>query len=779
MMNARIYIRIFMAILFWGMMPSCTYETIHVGGLDENANVTLTLALGDQAVQVSRATVEDVEPENSISTVDLFFYKANDGESVAPVHIEKEIRSISNGKISFSMPTDKFEELFPNDETTTCQVFAIVNRPAVNGTYNVLPADATVANLKDMVLKTDFTSTQTPFVMHSNGMVTINRTQTNGLNGTIPVKRVAAKIGFELMFPTNVDATLQNKLIVKNGDAIEWTAAPSDVDVKLYFGSSSTKLGSTTNGELFNVDYTTYTDNLSFYTYPTNWGKDESAHTHLMVKVTWTKYGDNSENPETKTSYYEISNLNPGFEYIEQNHYYIIQQSISILGADSEDEAVKLTPCYNVLDWGAAGLSGVLNRNRYLAVDETNVIMNNIVTKKIKFASSDPIDLTKVDVLWDFTGQEQAKNVTLAKITAVSKHTNNNGETEITVTGTGQNSGEIDNDGNIVYTIINTNAPLDENGNSVTHMIDGQNIAIRINTAEKAVTIKIDNTNKIIEISHALDNSMQDGSDFTKYMINFTVQHQDNANFKETIKITQYPMMYIEAKLNSDFGKDGDNNNNTANGYVYINNDNGVSWAGKRPLDVNNTQYNHNPNRYLISISSLANTSDVQQYIIGDPRSTTSTPPTNIYSGTNNTLTTYYPTNDDDTEKMVSPQFMVASSYGLCRNSIDNMEDAKRRCATYQEDGYPAGRWRVPTRAEIQYIIQLSGWKMIPELFNTGIGYWSAQGCVTVDDEGNVTDYTGGGWFSTRVVRCVYDTWHWGTEAPLTGDAKKRFTYMN
>ena len=762
MMNARIYIRIFMAILFLGMMPSCTYETIHVGGLDENANVTLTLALGDQAVQVSRATVEDVEPENSISTVDLFFYKANDGESVAPVHIEKKITSISNGKISFSMPTDKFEELFPNNETTTCKVFAIVNRPAENGTYNVLPADATVANLKNMVLYTDFTSDQTSFVMHSNGMVTINRTQTNGLNGTIPVKRVAAKIGFELMFPTNDDETLQNKLIVKNGNVIEWTAAPSDVDVKLYFGSSSTKLGSTTNGELFNVDYTKYTDNLSFYTYPTNWGNDESAHTHLMVKVVWTKYGGSSNNPDDqKTTFYEISNLNPGFEYIEQNHYYIIQQSISILGADSEDEAVELTPCYNVLDWGAAGLSGVLNRNRYLAVDETNVIMNNIFTKRIKFASSDPIDLTSAEVLWHYAGQEEARNLPM-------------------VTYTNHSISKVNEE---TYTLSSEAAVSD-----VPNRIKGDYV----------VTIKINNTQKYIEISHALDNSMTKGSDFTKYMINFTVQHHDNEMFKESINITQHPMISVEAEKNSDYvsstssGNSYGNGNNKHGGYLIINGyDGSDSWrSSTRWYTIggwNNSFYiNHNPNRYIISISSLANMpngEDDFKFIIGDPRETTVWGvPNDVNKDDNNeSLDYYYRTSRTVAKEMISPEFMVASSYGYCASNITTLDLAEKRCATYQEDGYPAGRWRVPTYAEIKYIVQLSGWGSIPELYNGDQEYWCVNGKVPNSGNTfyeNTTTIKNGG-----RVRCVYDTWYWGTDDRLednpntTANEKMIFTY--
>ena len=44
------------------------------------------------------------------------------------------------------------------------------------------------------------------------------------------------------------------------------------------------------------------------------------------------------------------------------------------------------------------------------------------------------------------------------------------------------------------------------------------------------------------------------------------------------------------------------------------------------------------------------------------------------------------------------------------------------RCAGYQEAGYPAGRWRVPTMAEINYIVQLSGWGVIPSLFSESSG---------------------------------------------------------
>jgi hypothetical protein len=94
--------------------------------------------------------------------------------------------------------------------------------------------------------------------------------------------------------------------------------------------------------------------------------------------------------------------------------------------------------------------------------------------------------------------------------------------------------------------------------------------------------------------------------------------------------------------------------------------------------------------------------------------------------------------------------------------------EARARCATYQEDGYPAGRWRIPTEAEILFVTQLSARNVIPALFSSGYNYWSAQGCVKPNNNtGTVTPSTNNAGF----VRCVYDTWRWGT-AHTSGSEK-------
>ena len=96
---------------------------------------------------------------------------------------------------------------------------------------------------------------------------------------------------------------------------------------------------------------------------------------------------------------------------------------------------------------------------------------------------------------------------------------------------------------------------------------------------------------------------------------------------------------------------------------------------------------------------------------------------------------------------------------GRTRFQLLTESQAKYRCAGYQEDGFPGGRWRIPTKSEIRFIAQLSA-KGVFEFMFSG-DYWSANGVVNVNkDNGTVSDKNA----STAMLRCVYDSWYWGDE---------------
>ena len=85
--------------------------------------------------------------------------------------------------------------------------------------------------------------------------------------------------------------------------------------------------------------------------------------------------------------------------------------------------------------------------------------------------------------------------------------------------------------------------------------------------------------------------------------------------------------------------------------------------------------------------------------------------------------------------------------------------DARNRAATYQEDGYPAGRWRVPTMAEVTFMVKLSADGKIPTLFSIGSAYWCANGKVEPQQGGGFDPTVGTS--GNGPVRCVYDDWYW------------------
>ena len=242
--------------------------------------------------------------------------------------------------------------------------------------------------------------------------------------------------------------------------------------------------------------------------------------------------------------------------------------------------------------------------------------------------------------------------------------------------------------------------------------------------------------------------------------------------------------------------------NNDQNGYMYVNGYQGYT-GDSRPNNVDfflsaGGLYNKtSPNMYVFTVTTTEGTN----YVIGDPRDTeeytydagdarwSSSPA--IYNGNaNRELNYYYGThianarytdatnqtgaiyaNDaaaeaaEPTINMIAPKFRLASGYSVLYTNTTSMtmENLKKRCASYQEDGYPAGRWRMPTRAEFQFIMTQVNKDNLPELYYSGNSYWCAHGIGTPQDDGSIVmSYRGYATVNNGYsVRCVYDEWYW------------------
>jgi hypothetical protein len=118
---------------------------------------------------------------------------------------------------------------------------------------------------------------------------------------------------------------------------------------------------------------------------------------------------------------------------------------------------------------------------------------------------------------------------------------------------------------------------------------------------------------------------------------------------------------------------------------------------------------------------------------------------------------------------MLAPSFMICSKFGGTEYGTITREQAEYRCAAYQEDGFPAGRWRLPTKSEIHFVVQLGANNTFERLFESNSYYWSAHGAVKPNGTSVdvVSDPSGG-----ARLRCVYDTWYWGDKRE---DQKDKF----
>lgn len=319
--------------------------------------------------------------------------------------------------------------------------------------------------------------------------------------------------------------------------------------------------------------------------------------------------------------------------------------------------------------------------------------------------------------------------------------------------------------------------------------------------------------------------------EFSRCEIVIKIKHEDwdssvDHLYEETIYITQYPALYVE--VSHDYGamskkpaSDGGYNQ-----YVLVNGNNRQSnnttatrwdWVNSGQVDEYGGT-NKNPNMYVIHTSRL---SEDSQYVLGDPRSLyynndlqDATMPNkknvdynNRWTGshylglgnsnytvtmasasrihkqdgdTDKKMNYYYPADETEIgqsgskENFIAPVFRIASSFGKVSSGLK--QEARRRCAVYQEAGRPAGRWRLPTKAELEYIANLSANGIIPVLLGNsavgdGIGYyWTANGPMSVSSNDNkvkwdVLDPNG------NSPRCVYDEWYWnqidGGEFPV------------
>lgn len=562
-----------------------------------------------------------------------------------------------------------------------------------------------------------------------------------------------------------------------------------------------------------------YQIDVPLYTYPNAWENTptETHRTVLTLIVPWHLAGTEGN---YQSYYYQvpISDMN----FLAPNYSYTVNLNVGMLGSLNPDTPLELPDLtYQVIPWGEETINVDINDTRYLVVTPTAYTANNETEITIPYYTSHPVEISNIEIKYSELGFVNTTG--LADTGKAVEFTISKDVIDASVVK--------DADGNITDELCYYGIETGLN-NQMQVVIDHSLLRwLPWNTAADKEVQMYGYTNANASTVTAVQDSINyykpgDITSFSPYTILVTLRHKDNHNYSETITITQYPGMYIIADMNpgGNYNIPTYGNNNRVNGtashnygYTFVNpttgtyNGNqywinnetlkGLKYVGQ--LDSDNKPETKNPNMYVLNLTTLSGLNSDEEYIIGDPReyvinnnlegsgtntnwsdlpSTTNATPNSIfvtanalypYNGSNRrTPRYYYPAKEEASNKMmIAPKIRIASQYGAMSGTI-NRTNARLRCASYQEQKYPAGRWRVPTYAELKLIVWLQQNNYIPRLFNVGAGdnnnrgYWTAQGAYVVQADGSLkeSEYPE----QNKWVRAVYDEWYWENQDNAT-----------
>ena len=710
--------------------------------------------------------------ERQLNRLDCFFYVKDKTNEPCVYYHKAEVNDLGSATIPFYVNDLVLKEIFPSG--SLCDVFVIANIPG-NPTFEAKDEGTTMQALGELLLdmtEGEYDGIGKPFVM--TGSARVQKGQNSNATATISLARVASKVTMTVKVPKSIE--------VKNSDGVkvaEYSPVLEDdkgnVTLKTSFnygankgylsGASlddptnyiKTKKISYTLSEETDTTHYVFTCDMPFYTYARSWDKGSDNAAYVTFEMPWRK--DKNEDSdgvadEYKTYYYQILVNGKDRNFVPNTHY-DMTVTVGVLGSTVESLPTELDVwSYYILDWteetnndkigsGDRDEDVEIQKFNYLEVPQTYIEMDNVSEVAIRYNASHKIGV---------------------------EFNTSSGKSVEGLPGT-----------------TNSSAFYINNGSGAPEEAPLPNISIKNNFT--------DNNKGLLTFNYELDPDEVYSPAYVFITIWLDVDgdgvHDPDEILTQDVKIVIYPAIYLIGEksehysvfVNGHYNNGNPNNLNNNNTHPYY------SIAGEQVGKAVGYD-SSNPNQYMhiISVSSF-NQDDKftvketsYSYIIGDPRSRESTN-FNVSNGGNgwvqdnsgNYLTNYYPTSDEKLSdwtagafQMIAPKFRISSK--LAGYSHCSPKGAVYRCASYQEDGYPAGRWRLPTTAEVLFVINLQTQGKIQELFVGSSNYCSAT--HTINCAKNNNTYTLTFWDgivlpngkTTVSVRCVYDEWYWGSE---------------
>lgn len=715
--------------------------------------------------------------ERQLNRLDCFFYVKDKTNEPCVYYHKAEVNDLGGATIPFFVNDLVLKEIFPSG--SLCDVFVIANIPG-NPTFEAKTVGTTMQALGERLL--DMTAGEydvvgKPFVM--TGSARVQKGKNSSATADIKLARVASKVTMKVKVPKSIEVgSEENKVtmlpILKDNEGNE------PLKTSFHYGTSKSYLSGAYHDDPANyintgkIPYTlseetdthyVFICDMPFYTYARSWDKGSDNAAYVTFEMPWGKDEDsNGVADEYKTYYYQILVNGKDRNFVPNTHY-DMTVTVGVLGSTVESLPKELAELsYYVLDWTTETSNGVhgsgdreenveIDKYNYLEVPQTYIEMDNVSEVAIRYNASHKIGVKIAD--------NKARKVEgLEGSTTLSAFYINNGS------GTPEAIGISEN--------ILKDAFEDNNKGSLIFKCDLSELQKTLGLAYPIyspvyvfITIWLD-----------LDgDGVHDLNDKNNPEI-----------LTEDVTIVIYPAIFIVGDNSAQYsifvnGVYGQGTSKDHSTYIKIDGKRVGKAVGQDASTYMNviTISAFSENNYKFAYNNTGNKDT--EYIIGDPRVRTSDTlvgndesnnPTEAkqnapgwikatdVNGNVRYLKHYYPTStEDNSYQVIAPKFRIASKLG--GYSDCEPEGAALRCASYQEHGFPAGRWRLPTTAEILFIVELQRQSKIKALFYGGNTYCSATDNITVNNDNSYKLQTGLD-YDNPSVRCVYDEWYWGSK---------------
>ena len=778
MMRYRLIKYVMVGLWMATLLGSCSEDLYDgIDGIDgEKGYITLRFSQPQAAVQETRATEhgDNTLNENNINFVDLYFFpngKSNEDAVLVEDNHAVEFDT-SGGDTTYFVKVrtgdTKLNELFGSTQNGSCEVYAVANSSQKSPS-----ASTCLDSLRLRVLRHNFGAqlTQGHFIMQSNPEKLATVVLKDGAaTGSIPMTRVAAKLQIYLNVPDtlhvyNKDGSgfavwksdRSHMSIVFNNGLMDYTLNGKDTSHpdSSFYNSMQVDMHKYATMTRNTVDYDY--SHTPFYSYPFSWKETDTHVPTFIIAVPWSKLnpGTGSDTYGTpEITYYQVHpNMLTG--KLQSNYFYRMYMKIETVGSTDNTTPVDITPSgYRIQPWGEVkvnthkDVTGDLYRYTYLVVDPTSVVLNNTSTTTLHYTSSSALTkdtkITKVE----YNSYETPGQVTHHTLTAddLAKLTTNRYELDYTSTpGQIRFTHNVD-DGTYAAKTITIQVAND----------DGLSELVTITQYPAIYMHTFDGDNAFVDgyFSHVADPASSIGDAIYNSRYNAYNSVDWNIYSYNGSYYTDYPN---GANVTVPYGSMVKALAQTSGGIV----NNSITEITVTSFNSNNGFYEANGTKYYYQIgdpreNAEYTSSDLQPYLTKQEYDNRVFWLTLTSWGDNAAKIK----KASDTKTIIAPQFFVSSGWNS--STSVTFANAQKRAATYQEAGYSAGRWRLPTEAEIMFITARQREGVIPVLFamDSSSNYWASSGRLYrngqfYDASSNAQGY----------MRFVYDTWYWGATA--------------